>query len=98
MAPRDNDWQMTDALVATDPPLSFRRFIQAGHDAERWYVWYELGGIGHSYHIAIFELHKGAEAPHLVIHTFVDHPEELCAETKAHLHDTSVTPNEDYMW
>jgi hypothetical protein len=33
-----------------------------------------------------------------VIHTFVNHPEELCAETKAHLHDTSDTPNENYMW
>ena len=54
--------------------------------------------MGHSYHIAIFNLPAGGEAPHLVIHTFVNHPEELCAETKAHLHDTSDTPNENYMW
>jgi hypothetical protein len=54
--------------------------------------------MGHSYHIAIFNLPEDVEAPHLVIHTFVDHPEELCAATMAHLHDAAHTPNENYMW
>jgi hypothetical protein len=98
MAPRDNEWQETDATDTSKPPLSFRRFIQAGHEGARWYVWYEMGGIGHSYQIAIFDLSEAAGAPRLVIHSFVDQPDKLCTQTKAHLHDASATPEEGYIW
>jgi hypothetical protein len=97
MAPRDHDWQVTD-VITSEVPLSFRRFVQAGHEGSRWYVWYEMGGMGHSYHIAIFDLPEGAVAPRLLLHTAVNFPEQLCSPTMAHLHDTTETPEPNYMW
>jgi hypothetical protein len=48
MAPRDADWQETDVIDLSQPMMSIRRFVQGGHEGDRWYVWYEMGGIGHS--------------------------------------------------
>jgi hypothetical protein len=98
MAPRDADWQETDVIDGSQPMMSIRRFVQGGHEGDRWYVWYEMGGIGHSYHIAIFDLPAGAGTPRLVIHTFVDRPEQLCGETMTHLHDATDTPEVGYVW
>jgi hypothetical protein len=98
MERRDAEWQETDVVVGSQPMRSTRRFIQGGHEGTRWYVWYESGGIGYSDDIAIFDLPAGANAPRLVIHTFVLRPEQLCGETKAHLHDASDTPERGLNW
>jgi hypothetical protein len=98
MAPRDADWQVTDVIMGSQPLLSTRRFVQGGREGTRWYVWYEMGGPGYSDQIAIFDLPAGAGSPRLVIHTFVDRPEQLCGETKAYLHDAADTPEQGYMW
>jgi hypothetical protein len=36
MVPRDADFQETDLIESPDGPLSFHRFIQAGHSGTRW--------------------------------------------------------------
>jgi len=98
MAARDSDWQETDLVEMGSPPLSFRRFIQAGHDGSGWYVWYERGGIGQSYQIAIFDLPAGAEKPRLVFHNWVERAEKLCPATLSHLRDSGDVPQDEQGW
>jgi hypothetical protein len=45
-------WQATD--VVSGPPLPARRLIEAFQRQGRWWIWYETGGIAHTYHVAIF--------------------------------------------
>ena len=98
MEPRDHDWQETDLIVMDEPSCSFRRFVQGGRDGTRWYVWHERGGMAHSHHIAIFDLPKGGTTPHLLIHTWVMKPDQLCPKTKAHLHGSAATPEHGLRW
>jgi hypothetical protein len=80
MAARDGAWQATDSVVPG--PLQFRRFIRGGRVGTRWYVWYERGGISHSYNLALFDLPPAAPAAHLVIHLAVV-LDDLCPVTRA---------------
>jgi hypothetical protein len=96
MEARDHDWQATDTLIEGEPMLSMRRFVQAGHDRNRWYVWYEAGGGGHAFHIAIFDLPANTEMPELVIHTATFDAETLCPTTMAHIWD--ATASEEYLF
>jgi len=81
IAPRDAAWQVTDVV---DEPLPGRRFIRGGRVANRWYVWYESGGIAHLYHAAIFDLPPSAPTPRLVAHV-QGRLDDLCPETRAFL-------------
>jgi hypothetical protein len=98
MEARESDWQETDVTFEGDPVHSMRRFIQAGHDGSRWYVWYELGGIGYSIQIAIFDLPAGAQKPVLVIHTVAFDAKTLCPMTRDHLNDPAEGPEDTLLW
>jgi hypothetical protein len=95
MEARDNDWQVGDVSIGGQPLHSMRRFVQAGHDRNRWYVWYEAGGTGYSLHIVIFDLAAGAERPDVVVHTATFDAEALCSTTMAHIWD--ATNSEDFL-
>src|SRR5690242_14458894 len=45
MAPRDGNFNISDALGPGQENWPFTRFIQGGRSGTRWYVWYEYGGI-----------------------------------------------------
>jgi hypothetical protein len=47
-------YQVTDVVEDPEPP--FRRLVFAGVSANKWFVHYELGGIGHSYAMVVFGL------------------------------------------
>ena len=98
MDARDKDWQETDVVMGDEPMHSIRRFVQAGHDGSRWYVWYELGGIGYSLQIAIFDLPAGADMPRLVFHNWVERAEKLCPATLSHLRDSGDVPQDEQGW
>jgi hypothetical protein len=78
LADRDQDWQPTDVIM--DATLPTRRFIQAGHVGSRWYVWYEQGGIAHSFHVALFDV-KPSDPPVVLGLDFAG-PAGLCATTR----------------
>ena len=79
IAARDADWQSTDVILP-GPPLPGRRFIGGGRRGNTWFVWYERGGIAHTYVAAVFEVREGASAPTRITHrqTTVDN---LCGAT-----------------
>ncbi|MBV9758410.1 MAG: hypothetical protein JO047_15290 [Alphaproteobacteria bacterium] len=81
IAPRDADWGATD-VVSAGRPVPGRRFIGAGRRGTAWFVWYERGGIAHTYVAAVFELADGAGPPRRIAHvqTTLD---KLCAATIA---------------
>ena len=54
MANPGEEYQSTDIVVRTGLPV--RRLLFAGKSDEKIFVLYEEGGIGHSYHIAVFDL------------------------------------------
>ena len=45
-------FQVTDVIV--DPKLPMRRLVAAGCSMSRCLVYYERGGIAHSWHVALF--------------------------------------------
>lgn len=48
----------------------------------RWYIWYERGGIVHTYEFAIFDFAAEIQTPHLIAHLSVG-PGELCSLTRS---------------
>ena len=46
------EFQVTDVIVK--PGLSIRRLVAAGCSADRCLVYYERGGIAHTWHVALF--------------------------------------------
>ena len=48
-------FQVSDAVV--DPRLPWRRLIVAAHAANAWVIYYERGGIEHSFHLAVVPFH-----------------------------------------
>jgi len=53
LAEPDAKYQETDSIA--EPGLPWRRLIFAGNGKGIYFVNYELGGRGHSYHVAVFE-------------------------------------------
>ena len=51
IASRGADWQVTDVVIGH--PLPSRRFIMGIGYADRFLVWYESGGIAHTYHLVM---------------------------------------------
>lgn len=66
IAPRDADWQVTDVVMGQ--PLPSRRFIMAVAEAGRFHIWYESGGLVHTYHLAILEASSGTNEYRPVAH------------------------------
>ena len=81
IAPREADWASTD-VVSPGALLPGRRFIAGGRQGRAWFVWYERGGIAHTYFAAVFELPEGARSPTRIAHrqTAIG---DLCAATIA---------------
>lgn len=81
IASRDAEWQATD-VINPGPPVPGRRFIGGGKRGTTWFVWYERGGIAHTYDVALFELPSGVRAPLHIAHQSTSLP-KLCAATLA---------------
>jgi hypothetical protein len=75
LADRDGQWNPYDTAPPWQP---MRRFMQGGHEGQRWYLWYERGGYTRTVHAAIYELDR--EYPRL-ISQFSTEPEGLCSAT-----------------
>ncbi len=56
IAPRDGKWNATDVVMEDAP---FRRFIRAGHAGDKWFLWWERGGIAYWREFAVFALAGG---------------------------------------
>ncbi|HEX3809063.1 MAG TPA: hypothetical protein VHW02_05125 [Rhizomicrobium sp.] len=87
MADRGTFFNATDVIIGKSPG---RRFIRAGHAANKWFLWYERGGIAYSKSIAIVAL-NGASAS-LVAHIGYEH-ENPCALTDAALDGKAAVDN-----
>ena len=58
LADPGQDWQETDVVVF--PSLPGRRLRFAASSSQYWLLHYELGGIGHSYHLLLAQVQPGA--------------------------------------
>lgn len=81
IAPRDANWQVTD-VVSPGSRLLGRRFIGAGRRGKTWFVWYERGGIAHTFRVALFGLPDGARMAQPIAHEETDLA-HLCPATLA---------------
>lgn len=79
IAPKGGKWNASDA-VSEDAP--FRRFMRAGHTGNKWFLWWERGGIAYWREFAVFALDGGKVA--VVAHANLpsDNP---CTATEAAL-------------
>jgi hypothetical protein len=59
MANPGEKYQETD--VISEQGLPFRRLLFAGISNDRYFIHYEQGGIGHSYHVAVFGVDPGGK-------------------------------------
>jgi hypothetical protein len=66
IADRGQSFQVGD--VRLDPPLPDRRFVAAGVAGDRWFVAYEHGGLGHHYHLLLYELDPAHARPRRTFH------------------------------
>ena len=85
IADRDQPWQVTDT-VTPGSRLPYRRFIHAGSVGRRWYIWYESGGIVHSFSVAIIEFPDTGQSAKAITHRFAM-PDRMCTVTRDHLAD-----------
>lgn len=90
IAPRDGKWNATD-VVMTDAP--FRRFIRAGHAGDKWFLWYERGGIAYFKVLAVF----GPGSPSPVLAHMTSPTPDLCAATDKAL-DGKGPPVTETIW
>ena len=54
MADPGEKYQVTDVIV--EKGLPFQRLLFAGISNSKYFIHYETGGIGHSYHVAVFSV------------------------------------------
>lgn len=73
MADPGGKWEVSDAI--TDESLPNHRLIWSATDGTHYVVYYELGGIGHSFHIVLATLEPGKTNPALDWHAAA--PENL---------------------
>lgn len=69
-------------------PAPFDRFIRGGEIAERWYAWYEHGGIAYWKQILIFGSDPSG-APHVIAEAHAIGQDALCAQTDRVLDETT---------
>lgn len=94
MAERGQYFNATDVILKSAP---MHRFIRAGHEGTRWFVWFEHGGIAYNKNIAVFDLAPKEVRPRLVAHIlyFQQNPCEL---TDAALDGRATTPGAGTDW
>jgi hypothetical protein len=63
MANPGKKYQVTDVVV--EEGLPFQRLLFAGISHDKYFVHYEAGGIGHSYHVAVFAIDSGRKVTFL---------------------------------
>jgi hypothetical protein len=63
-------------------PAPFRRFIRAGHSGDKWFIWYEHGGIAYNRNIVVLAWKPGDALPNLVAHESYS-SENPCHQTDA---------------
>ena len=61
-------------------PAPFDRFIRGGEIGERWFVWYEHGGIAYWKQILLFGSDPSG-TPHVIAEAHGTGSESLCAQT-----------------
>jgi hypothetical protein len=77
IAPKGGKWNATD-VVTRDAP--FRRFMRAGYAGDKWFLWWERGGIAYWRQFAVFALQGG----NVIVMAHGSLPSETpCAATEA---------------
>jgi hypothetical protein len=66
MAERDQYFNATDVMLKNAP---MHRFIRAGREDDRWFVWFERGGIAYNRNIVVLAWKPGEASPRLIAHT-----------------------------
>ena len=77
MADRGEFFNSTDVK---EKPAPFDRFIRGGEIGEKWFVWYEHGGIAYWKQILIFGSDPSG-TPHVIAEAHAAGPDGLCAQT-----------------
>jgi hypothetical protein len=77
MADRGEFFYMGDVVTK---PAPFSRFIRGGEIGEKWFVWYEHGGIGYWKQILIFGSDPSG-TPHVIAEAHAIGQGGLCAQT-----------------
>jgi len=76
LAPRDGYFNATDVVMSG---LPMRRFISAGRAGDRWFLWYEHGGLALHAHLIVIDLAPTATVA--VANMTAWPPARLCALT-----------------
>ncbi len=87
IAERNHEWGATDVRPANVPSL---RFIYGLKNRDRWFVWYEYGGIARGAIVVAFDSDPSTSKPSLVARLY-SRSEEVCAVTYA-LMSARITP------
>ena len=85
MAPRDGNFNISDAIGPGQENWPFTRFIQGGRSGTRWYVWYEYGGIAYGIEAKIIDLPVRDHTPRLILRGAPG--KDICQFTIQHLND-----------
>ena len=94
MADRDEAWQVTDVIMP-GPRLPERHFVRGGSVGQRWYIWYETGGIARYTSVAIFELAGDGSVAKPVARVIAPR-QSLCSTTHDHLADPIPQPEQEH--
>jgi hypothetical protein len=78
LARRDGYFNATDVVISG---LPMRRLISAGRAGDRWFVWYEHGGLGMHAHLVFIDLPPDVKEPVLLANMTAWPPTRLCALT-----------------
>jgi hypothetical protein len=79
MAKRGEYFNATDVVMK---PAPSRRFIRAGRSGDKWFLWYEHGGIAYNRNIVVLSWRPGDAAAILIAHTAYS-GESPCRQTDA---------------
>jgi len=55
LAEPGSKYQTTDVVERGSPTLPYRRLVFAGHCDDRWFIYYEHGGIAHGYSLLVYQ-------------------------------------------
>lgn len=92
MAKRGEFFNATDVIERPGPS---RRFIRAGHSGDKWFVWYEHGGIAYARNIIVVAWKPGDATARLI--TISGYSGNACAQTDLIL-DGRIPPQTAGWW